>query len=344
MVSDNVCDQKRSGSWIWRELLEAAILGTVGVVMTWLGLTCRNCYDTRREFWIVASFAGFTWILLWKGNAYIAGYIGRKHSWIDKPIRPLIIGILATSIYTTAALHLMGYIYLLAFGVNFTPGAMYSIIVTMFITLFMQGRSFLLNWKQSVIDSEKLKKETIAAQYESLKNQVNPHFLFNSLNALTNIVADNQQAVKFIKQLSEVYRYVLETRDREVVSISEELDFLRSYLYLQQMRFGGKLRVNIGVEGREMSVPPLALQMLIENAIKHNIVSEEDPLSIDIRDDGRHIVVENNIQRKSSSSEPSTGIGLENISKRYAFLTKEPVQVSDTGNRFVVRLPVLNTR
>jgi LytS/YehU family sensor histidine kinase len=217
-----------------------------------------------------------------------------------------------------------------------------SIVITIFISLFLHGRAFLISWRHAIIDGEKLQKESILAKYESLKSQVNPHFLFNSLNALTNLVYEDQQkAVKFIKQLSEVYRYVLDTRDREVVTLDEELNFLDSYLFLQKIRFGENLKTQINITSTRSHIAPLALQMLIENAIKHNVVSSDDPLLISIREVDDSILVENNIQKKSTLGEPSSGMGLENICNRYQFLSNQKVEIIKSEDRFTVKLPVI---
>jgi LytS/YehU family sensor histidine kinase len=199
-----------------------------------------------------------------------------------------------------------------------------------------------LNWRQTAIDAEKAKRESIKAQYDSLKNQVNPHFLFNSLNALTNLVyQDQDKAAKFIKQLSEVYRYVLESRDKEVVTINEELKSLESYIFLQQIRFGDKLNVQIDIPQRDGRVAPLALQMLFENAIKHNVISEEYPLTIHIYRKEDNLIVENTLKRKHILPEDSSGLGLENIKKRYEFLSDKKVAVEETNLKFKVTLPIL---
>lgn len=217
-----------------------------------------------------------------------------------------------------------------------------AVAIALFITFFFTSRSFLLNWRQSEIDAERLKKESISAQYESLKNQVNPHFLFNSFNVLSHLVYDDQdKAVKFIKQLSQVYRYVLDTREKELVSLDDELSFLDSYVFLQQIRFERKLDIQITLSGVVSFVAPLALQMLIENAIKHNVVSADDPLHIRIYSEEGFICVENNLQKKRSSSEPSAGVGLENICKRYEFLTERKAVITKTEGLFIVKLPMI---
>ena len=324
-----------------RELRDFVLLAILGIALT--GITCRDCFDDTREFWIIASFSSLIWMLMWKGNHYLSDYIDRFISWFDHPLRRLVIGIVSTIAYTFLVLYTLGFIYSLAFGINLTYGAMYSVIITIIISLFMHGRFFLINWRQTAIDTEKLRRENVEARYESLKNQVNPHFLFNSLNALTNLVYEDQdKAVKFIKQLSDVYRYVLDTRGKEVVTLKEELTFLESYIYLQQIRFGDKLKISIRLTPDGIMIPPLALQILIENAIKHNIISEDDPLSIRLYMEKDRVVVENNFQKKTISGETSSGIGLENICKRYQFLSATEVEIVENADIFKVKLPILH--
>jgi LytS/YehU family sensor histidine kinase len=161
------------------------------------------------------------------------------------------------------------------------------------------------------------------------------------LNALTNLVYEDQdKAAKFIKQLSDVYRYLLETHDREIVPLEEEKKFLESYLFLQQIRFGNKLKLILSLDTKNCMVPPLVLQMLVENAIKHNEISEDHPLCIQILTDGDYIVVENNLQRKEIMPEASGGLGLDNICKRYEFLSERKVEITK-GKKFTVRLPII---
>ncbi|HYC83687.1 MAG TPA: sensor histidine kinase [Chryseosolibacter sp.] len=324
------------------ELRDIAILAATGILMTLSGIACRDCIDSVREFWIIASFASILWIALWKGNHYLGNFVTRSVSWLTNPVRKFFLYLAFTVIYTFGVMYSLGTIYKWVFGINLIHGALSSVYITIIISLFMHGRSFLINWKQTTIAAERLERENIAARYESLKNQVNPHFLFNSFNALSNLVYEDQdKAVKFIKKLSEVYRYVLDTREREVVTGSEEFDFLQSYMYLQEIRFGNKLRIEIRKDDRDFLVAPLAVQMLIENAIKHNVVSEDDPLTIEVFTDDDFLVVKNNLQPKSSSAEPSAGVGLDNITNRYAFLTSKKVEVIADPDSFIVKLPLL---
>lgn len=335
----DACDRRL----ILNEARDIMLLILAGLVMTFTGLGCRNCPFDSKIFWIISSFSSLIWVVLWKGNDYIGSYISKKISWLHYPLKRFFIGIVVTIGFSLLAIYLLSKAYNVIFDINLSQNVYFPLIITIIISLFLHGRAFLMNWRKTSVDAEKLQKENIMAKYESLKNQVNPHFLFNSLNALTNLVYEDQdKAVKFIKQLSEVYRYVLDTREKEVVPLEEEIRFLRAYLFLQQIRFGSKLVVEIDIQNTgEIRIAPLALQMLLENAIKHNIVSEEDPLLIRVYTNSHYIIVENNIQKKAMLGEPSLGVGLENIRKRYEFLSTTRVEVNQDQSRFQVKLPVL---
>jgi LytS/YehU family sensor histidine kinase len=257
----------------------------------------------------------------------------------------LVVGLVVMLVLTTGVVYfLAGFFYFvmdldITDDLNDTLGS--SLVITMVISLFMHGRSFLHSWREEAVNAERLRREGLKSQYDSLRNQVNPHFLFNSLNALTNLVYENpDKAATFIKQLSEVYRYVLDTRDKELVSLKEELKFLDSYLFLQRIRFGNKLKVDVQLQG-EQKVAPLVLQMLIENAIKHNVVSDDNPLSIRVFQDNGWVVVENNRKTKKTLPEESTGVGLANIKSRYAYFSERPVQIVSDDDKFTVKLPVI---
>jgi len=175
-----------------------------------------------------------------------------------------------------------------------------------------------------------------------LKNQVNPHFLFNTLNALTSLIyEDREKAVRFINKFSDVYRYVLESKDKEVVSIEEELEFVRAYSFLLQTRYEENISIEIPEERIHGYIPPMALQLLVENAIKHNVISDEHPLFLKIRMDDQHIRVENNITETRENYDQHKGIGLKNILSRFEILTEKPVKIEKDDLQFRVILPVL---
>jgi LytS/YehU family sensor histidine kinase len=199
-------------------------------------------------------------------------------------------------------------------------------------------------WKKSLTEREALKRDNITAEFESLKNQVNPHFLFNSLNTLSSIIEeDPKTATQFVQKLSSVYRYVLAQRDKETVTLHEELNFIESYVYLNKIRFGENLKVEILVDEslRQSQIATLTLQLLMENAIKHNVVSKDKPLSIEIGIKNSRIYVKNNLQAKKIHAE-SNGIGLSNIISRYKYLSKEEVIVSSSNNYFEVSVPLID--
>jgi LytS/YehU family sensor histidine kinase len=193
-----------------------------------------------------------------------------------------------------------------------------------------------------VVDAEKLKTEMMAYRYESLRNQINPHFLFNSFNVLSDLVyADQAMAVKFINQLSDLFRYVLDSRDKELVLLKDELDFMQSYIYLLKTRFEEKLNLVISLEAApDELIVPMTLQMLVENAVKHNEISETFPLQIQIRRDGSYLVVENSLRVKKVG-EDSKNTGLKNIIQQFSYFTENLVEVKEDNGNFRVRVPIL---
>lgn len=316
----------------------------VSLIQTFL--MCTSCATDLYRFSMVSFFCLCMWIFLWKGNGYVTDYVNTKISWLEQPVKRFIVGIFSTVGYTAGIIFVMMVVYEELFGFNFGksfwPTIINTLLVTIIISLFLHSRAFLSNWKKLELDAIKLRNENLTSRYESLKSQLDPHFLFNSLNVLTNLVyQDADKSASFIKQLSEVYRYVLEVRSKELVPLEEELKFVESYLFLQQIRFGDKLKVENKLTGVEGLIPPLALQILVENAIKHNIISEDDPLTIKIFKQDNHIVVENNLQKRTLLTEVNTGIGLDNITKRYEFLSNQKITVGETPVSFIVKLPLI---
>lgn len=186
-------------------------------------------------------------------------------------------------------------------------------------------------------------KNQLLAQFETLKNQLSPHFLFNSMNALASLIASNpQRAIDFTGHFSKVYRSMLEIGGETLIPLREELDFVRSFVFLQQMRFDENLQVQIELSEAHLNdcLPPFALQLLVENAIKHNIISDDKPLTITIRMEGEWLTVRNTLQRRGST-EPSTGIGLKNLAARYAYLVPHIPTFSEVEGQFVARVPLI---
>jgi two-component system LytT family sensor kinase len=197
--------------------------------------------------------------------------------------------------------------------------------------------------KQDRIKLLMLNNEKIETELASLKNQIDPHFLFNSLSSLTGVIRQNQQeAIRFVSHLSETFRYVLDHRECSLISLYHELSFLESYLYMMKVRFGSALKIHIDIGEVHLAkrIPQFGLQLLVENAIKHNLVSERKPLTIHISADAVGIVVSNNLQLKKHSAR-GYGIGLANLRKQYELLGKPPIEVVKTDREFNVYLPLL---
>ncbi|WP_258097082.1 sensor histidine kinase [Marinoscillum pacificum] len=320
-------------------LKEIFIMGMIGLVYS-LFVGDLNAFNITVTVLI--------WISLSRGNGWLVEIIDKRISWVDQPILRLTVGMVAMIVYTVFAFGLIlvttiWYYYGDSPSVTLArlgfENYLVSILITLIISMFLHGRSFYLNWKQALYREEKLKNETLKTKFESLRNQVNPHFLFNSLNVLSGLVYEDQaRAVQFIRKMSEVYRYVLDKRDQELVTLEDELKFFDNYAFLQQIRFGDNLKVHVERNGDGM-VPPVAMQLLLENAIKHNIVSEAKPLIVNVSITKDEIKVSNNIQEKLSKD--STGIGLNNLRDRYGFLSNKKVVVNNDGKTFEVILPLL---
>ncbi len=216
------------------------------------------------------------------------------------------------------------------------------VISTLVVSIYETWYAFGI-FKDSLIQNEALKKENSEAQLQTLKNQLKPHFLFNSLNTLASIIPENKEmAVKFVENLAKVYRYILQIKDKDLVTLEEELKCITAYEYLIKIRFGDNINFtkNNFIESNQNYVIPLSIQMLIENAIKHNIVSKSKPLLIELTVNQNSLSVKNNLQLKSSI-EDSTKVGLNNINKRFELLTNQSIQIKTTKTEFEVIIPLL---
>jgi len=330
-----------------RDLLIVVIIGNV--ITALFGANIEYIISLRASAYSLL-IGGF----LWKGNEAVGYLMHKKIDIFKHPEKASIWlrwSLSGMFIYSVIIIFLINYFWtVILYGHNigslFTNGTLITMIiefgVTIAIASIMYSIGFFKSWREAAVNQERLKKESIAHQYKALKNQVNPHFLFNSLNTLSTLIYKDQNlAAKFTKQLSEVYRYVLEHKDNEVVKVKTEVEFVKKYLYLQSIRHGDNLQTGIDIKNcNDKMIVPLSLQMLVENAIKHNVVSEEDPLKIKISNTETHIIVENNLQKKSSIAD-NGGIGLNNIKARYEHLTDIPFAVDESSNVFKVKIPLI---
>ncbi|RCS27162.1 histidine kinase [Polaribacter sp. WD7] len=289
------------------------------------------------------------------GNGIINNYLSKKWNWITQTNQRVWAGIIGTILYTVPVVLAIDYIVFIIindndpnifFRGNFIWVHLFYTILSLGISTFLHARGFMINWK-SAMTKETTKQEIVAktetAKFESLKNQLDPHFLFNSLNVLTSLIGENpNQAEKFTTKLSKVYRYVLEQRNKDLVPIQEELKFARTYMQLLGMRFEDAIEFNIPdtIKDNELKMVPLSLQLLLENAVKHNVVSSSKPLVVSIYEENNHLIVENNINPKEAIGK-STKVGLQNIADRYGLITDKPVKIENNNTTFKVSLPLL---
>ena len=293
------------------------------------------------------------------GLGFIQGIINdslsNKWDWIEHTNTRIWAGIVTTVLYTVPVVLLIDYVnFIVISGYNvdhFFSGRylwqhVFYIILSFGVSAFIHARGFMIQWKNAV-KQESTKQEIVAktetAKFESLKNQLDPHFLFNSLNVLTSLISENpQQAERFTTKLSKVYRYVLEQRNKDLVPIEEELKFAKTYMELLGMRFEEAVQFNIpdNISNNELKIVPLSLQLLLENAVKHNVVSTSKPLTINIYEEGSYLMITNNVNPKEAIGK-STKIGLQNIADRYGLITEKGVKIENNNKTFKVGLPLL---
>jgi len=220
----------------------------------------------------------------------------------------------------------------------------FGLWITLSIVVVFHFIYYYNRYQKQKLKEQKVIAGTARARFDALKNQLDPHFLFNSLNVLTSLIDENpDNAQKFTTSLSKIYRYVLEQKNKDLVTVNEELKFAQTYMSLLQMRFEDALKFSLPetVSNPELKIVPLSLQLLLENAVKHNVITSENPLVIKIYEDDGYLVVENNTNPKASL-EKSTKVGLRNISQRYSLITRQPVDIINNHQSFKVRLPLLN--
>lgn len=354
MSSPEVCVSTKKSPWgiIKQWIIIPGIGGMTFAIIEHLASDEMHGQTFLQSLLVSSTF----WSVLANGNGIIVDWLDKRWTWLESPVRRVIIGVSALLIYTVIASLFILYAYIewvldySFYKVIESQGVMamlsLPIGITVFIALFQHGQGFLLEWRQAAIDVERLKNENLKSKFETLKTQVNPHFLFNSLNALTSLVyADQSKAVEFIQKLSQVYRYVLDHQNDEVVPLQTEVDFLKSFVYLNTIRFGDNFEVtyvNMDDFKSSETIPPVTLQMLIENCIKHNEISKKNQLKISVERKNGEVVVTNNINPITSAKQDSSGLGLSNIISRYEMLSDKKVEVRESADTFEVVVPILS--
>lgn len=297
--------------------------------------------------------------LIGTGNGLINNFLNKKVPWSEATTKRAILSIVSILIANFILVYFCNYINFVVIQKVATTEAFFSgkynfinwfmVNVALLISAFLHAKSFMEELKKSSkkeVVEQKLIAKSANAQFESLKNQLDPHFLFNSLNVLSSLIDENpSQAQKFTASMSKIYRYVLEQKDKELVTIEDEIEFAKTYCGLLKTRFEDSVNFIFDVKEDDLRrfVVPLSLQLLLENCIKHNLATSSKPLLIRIFTEGDTLCIKNNLQIREQIKE-SAGIGLANIVQRYSLLTKKNVFIEKSEDYFKVKLPILSEK
>ncbi|WP_294322441.1 2TM domain-containing protein [uncultured Chryseobacterium sp.] len=314
---------------------------------------------TVENFMLTVAVCFMYSFILGAGNGLINDYLNKKFPWSEATTKRAIISIISILVANTIMVYFCNYINFVIFQKAATPEEYFSgkygfvnwftINIALLISAFLHAKGFMEELKKTSkkeVVEQKLIAKSANAQFESLKNQLDPHFLFNSLNVLSSLIDENpKQAQKFTASMSKIYRYVLEQKDKELVTVEDELEFAKTYCDLLKTRFEDSVDFVFDVKKDDYRrfVVPLSLQLLLENCIKHNFATSSKPLVIKIFSENDTLCIENNLQVREQIKE-SSGIGLANIVQRYALLTKKNVFIEKSEDYFKVKLPVLSSK
>ncbi|NVN96107.1 MAG: histidine kinase [Bacteroidetes bacterium] len=295
-------------------------------------------------------FSTFSTTAMWLGCRFIIFRIWKYFPWDKKPVKHLVYEVIGIAIYSLVIVKLVFIIASIFLTektgkeYNFWSIYLCCLIISLIISFVHEAVFFYMLWIKTIKRTEQLEKEGILSQFETLKNQVNPHFLFNSFNTLITLIEEDKDvAVEYVQKLSDFFRTILQLRDKSIISIHEELELIKTFSFLQKKRYGENLILKNMIPSTMLlkGVAPLTLQMLVENAIKHNIISSGKPLNIEISViNNDYIQVKNNLQKRMDE-EPSAGLGLQNISNRYKFLCEKEVEIVVSSQYFAVAIPLL---
>ncbi len=310
----------------------------------------------------IVKFAQFSWtfqinlfLISWAGSVFIWECLHYINYYLNKtfPYERSLAGRMSLQIFLGSLVGLFVRTLIYFFGepyLTFRLDELF-IAVTWFMYLMLPAAinlgfftaHFIGRWKEGIVQAERLEKEKARVQFDNLKNQLNPHFLFNALTSLNSLIREDPElASRFLQHMSKIYRYVLQHKDQSLVSVATELDFIKNYVFLAETRFANALSITFRVSENHMdrSIVPVTLQVLLENAFKHNVMDAARPLSIEVYSDNDHLVISNNLQKRRSV-DGSNKQGLENLKSLYRFLSDKPMETEESNNQFIVKLPLI---
>ncbi|WP_345202948.1 2TM domain-containing protein [Chryseobacterium ginsengisoli] len=336
------------------------------IILLWVSLGMAlffffafNDEKTFKNFAITLLVSTMYSFVLGLGNGIINDFLNRKFPWSETTRLRAILSIVSILIANFILVYFCNYMNFVIiqkaatteefFSSKYNTSNWFMINIALLISAFLHAKGFMEELKKTSkkeVVEQKLIAKSANAQFESLKNQLDPHFLFNSLNVLSSLIDENpRQAHKFTASMSKIYRYVLEQKDKELVTVEDELEFAKTYCDLLKTRFEDSVDFVFDVKKEDYKrfVVPLSLQLLLENCIKHNFATSSKPLIIKIFSENDTLCIENNLQVREQIKE-SSGIGLSNIVQRYSLLTKRNVFIEKSEDYFKVILPVLSSK
>lgn len=337
-----------------KQFKNLVIVFIIGVIVFIIANALYDGFEfesTNAFLYEFAMYQFYSFALGFSNMAYF-DYLTRIQWGTNDRIKRFMIGIVGATVITLIGLFVLRLIHSVGFLDNSFSGFLanetwknysFGLWITLTIVVTFHVIYYYNDYQQKRIKEQKVIAGTASAKFDALKNQLDPHFLFNSLNVLTSLIDENpESAQKFTTGLSKVYRYVLEQKNKDLVTVDEELEFAKTYMSLLKMRFEDSIVFEIPEcsSEPESRVVPLSLQLLLENAVKHNMVTSSKPLHIKIYESEGHLIVENNLQPKQIVKK-SSGVGLGNIKQRYSLLTDRKVKINQQADRFAVAIPML---
>ena len=333
----------------WYRIIGIPVVSLISNIIFYYDMNQRHGFS----FWLDYLYTLATAFIIWETNRKIILYTRKKFRLYTQSKKRIIRTTTGIVLSTSVIMILISAFYDLTdyWGYDYTvKNYLYNIFSALTYAVIIggiyEGIYYFRKWKSVELQAEMLKKENLQTQLDSLKQQVNPHFLFNSLNTLSSLMRkDVDRAELFLDELSKVYRYLLRNNDGELIELSNELQFIQSFFHLMKTRFGNSLEMetHINESCKDLLLPPLTLQMLIENAIKHNIIDKSHPLVITLQtDESCRLLVKNNLRKKTINL-ASNKIGLNNISAKYKLLGQEDIEIIETEQNFIVSIPLIKT-
>lgn len=328
-------------------LILAPVFGiAIPLVTGMINITNLSNLEVKLSFLYTILIA----VIIWEGNRYLHFSLRSYFDWYNKPLRKIIVVLLSISFYTipVTVLMLTGWYKIFTNeqpdSQVITVSTLIIMICVIFITHIYETVFLVKESENEMLRNEQLERARAQAELEALKNQIDPHFIFNSLNTLSHLIEEKPAKAKmFNNNLADVYRYILQNKNKELILLKEELDFMLDYFSLLKIRFENAVQLKVDIPEhmqQEYLVPPICLQLLIENAIKHNEFSDIDPLTVTIVLENDILIVTNNIQKKELFRE-SSKIGLNNLKERYRLTTGKSVTVTEANTMFEVLLPLI---